>query len=190
MKKIYFVATALAVLPLIYAFEKDSGGGHSTLRTTGSPAGYSGDPAGGNKTCNTIGCHSSGPAPQMQTGWITSNIPATGYVPGTVYTITATATRANHSKFGFQVSPQNTAGIQMGTMTITSTQTAITNGLGGMPYITHTSTGTSGVGSKTWSFDWTAPVAGSGTVNFYGAFNITNFSNTSSGDTIILLCLT
>ena len=184
MKKIYLVITAIAVLSFVYAFENGSGSMNSVFHTMGAPAGYSGDPAGGNKTCNTAGCHSPGPVPQAQTGWITSNIPTTGYVPGSVYTITATATRAGHIKFGFEVSPQSAAGVQLGTMTATSTQTTLVTSATGVAYITHNNTGTAGTGSKTWSFDWTAPTAGSGAVNFYGAFNITNASNTPALDTI------
>ncbi len=151
--------------------------------TSGGPSGLTGSPGDG-ATCTN--CH-SGPTPIPVSGWITSNIPAGGYTPGTTYTITATATRNNHSKFGFEVSPQNVAGTKKGTLILTNTtQTQL---VGSGAYITHTSSGVSGTNTKSWSFNWTAPVAGTGAVNFYGAFNVTNNSGTSLGDTMFLSTL-
>jgi hypothetical protein len=46
--------------------------------------------------------------------------------------------------------------------------------------------GTSGTDEKTWTFNWTAPAAGSGSVTFYGAFNISNADTSTSGDVIML----
>ena len=156
-------------------------------RTTGGPAGHSGDPAGGNKTCNTAGCH-IGVTPIAANGLITSNIPASGYIPGSTYTVTASITRPGHTKFGFQVTPQNATGTILGTLIATSTQTQL-NGINNS-YITHNSSGTSGSGAKTWTFNWTAPSAGSGNVKFYAAFNASNSNNSSSGDTIFTSSLT
>ncbi|HLG33441.1 MAG TPA: choice-of-anchor V domain-containing protein, partial [Bacteroidia bacterium] len=103
-----------------------------------------------------------------------------------LFSITATATRANHIKFGFEISPQSPTGTYLGTMIDTSTQTQIVS----TKYITHTSTGTTGTnGFHTWAFNWTAPAIGTGNVTFYGAFNVTNSSNSSVGDTIYLSTL-
>lgn len=175
MKKLLPIAIIVSMIFLSF-----SGGvfNHFEKYGSGSPAGYSGDPASSFQTCTS--CH-SGPSAINQTGWITSNVPVNGYIPGTSYTITATATRPGHSRFGFQISPQNPAGTLLGSMANLTAQTQI-NGAG--KYITHTSSGTTGSGSKTWSFTWTAPPAGSGTVTFYGAFNVTNNQSNSSGDTI------
>lgn len=155
----------------------------SGMSSSGAPAGYSGDPANGNKNCTN--CHSGSDA-QSQAGWITSDIPETGYVPGTTYTITSTAEGEGISKFGFQISPQNSEGIILGTLVNTNDETKLVSGT---KYVTHTSAGNSGSDSKTWSFDWTAPEAGSGEVVFYGAFNLANNNGGSSGDDIILSTL-
>lgn len=186
MKKIIAVGTILLTVFLFSSFDKNPSV-HETLRVNGAPAGHAGDPAGGNKTCNTGGCH-TGPAVVTQTGWITSNIPAAGYVPGTTYTLTATVTDPGHTKFGFQVSPQSATGVPLGTLTSTSPETTLAGT--SVQYINQNNTGTAGVGSKTWSFNWTAPAAGSGSVNFYGAFNSTNSSGNASGDTIYKSVLT
>jgi len=148
----------------------------------GPPAGKTGSPADG-ATC--AGCHSGATVP-FTAGLITSTIPGTGYVPGATYTITGTIIRPGHTKFGFEISPQNSVGTMLGSIAITSAQTQIV----GTKYITHTSSGTSGTGSKSWSFNWTAPAAGTGTVTFYGAFNVTNSSGTTSGDSIFTSTLT
>ena len=58
--------------------------------------------------------------------------------------------------------------------------------VGAGKYITHTSNGTTGNnGVKEWSFNWTAPTTGSGTVTFYGCFNNANNNGGTSGDSII-----
>jgi hypothetical protein len=141
----------------------------------------------GGVACNASGCH-TGFSVTNVTGWITSNIPVTGYVPGTTYTITATATFTALIRFGFEISPQRTNGALAGTIVITdATNTQLASG--NPKYVTHTTTGTNAAatpGSKTWTFNWTAPVAGTGTVTFYGAFNCANNSNTSAGDRIHL----
>src|SRR6185436_7418712 len=80
------------------------------------------------------------------------------------------------------VSPQSITGILLGTLIITNT--VETQLVGANKYVTHKFAGTSGSGSRTWNFNWTAPVAGTGNVTFYGAFNCANNSGNSAGDTI------
>ena len=156
-------------------------GGNGTMDSSGGPAGYAGDPAGGGKTCGSGGgCH-TGAAVGTLTGVITSNIPAAGYVAGTTYTVTANFVRPGHSKFGFQITPQKSTGALLGTLATLTTQSKL---ISSNKYITHTSTGTGGSGSKTWNFKWTAPATGQGPVTFYGVFNATNSSGGSSGDSI------
>src|SRR5204863_8988529 len=84
--------------------------------------------------------------------------------------------------FGFEISPQSITGTLLGTLMITNTTE--TQLVGANKYVTHKLAGTTGAGSKTWNFNWTAPVAGTGNVTFYGAFNVANNSGNSSGDTI------
>jgi hypothetical protein len=146
--------------------------------TSGGPAAHSGSPADG-KTCRS--CH-SGPSETFIPGLITSDIPEEGYIPGETYNFTASISRNGHSKFGFQVSPQNNQGTLLGALIATSSQTKLV-GTGGK-YITQTSSGTNGANQKNWDFQWTAPAAGTGNVTFYGVFNVTNNNNSSSGDTI------
>ncbi len=75
----------------------------------------------------------------------------------------------------------NASGALLGTIIVTNpSATKIV----GTKYITHTSSGTSGTGGRTWTFDWVAPAAGTGSVTFYGAFNFANGNNQSNGDII------
>jgi hypothetical protein len=181
MKKI--ILTISAAILLMGASALLPLGNEAQSSTSGSPNAKTGSP-GDNSNCTS--CH-SGTATTVA-GLITSNIPASGYVPGATYTITATITASGINKFGFQISPQNTTGVKKGTMVLTNTLETQLTGSG--KYITHKTAGTSGTGSRTWSFDWTAPAAGEGTVTFYGAFNAANGNNASSGDQIFLSSLT
>lgn len=182
MKKA-FIAIVFTTAAFV-AFNFNVKQGHTNQ--AGAPNGHTGSPGDG-KTCATAGCH-TGSAVTPQAGLITSNIPGTGYVPGQTYTIQATIAEDNKVKFGFQVSPQDANGNKLGTMIVTnSTATQL---LGGGKYMTHKLTGTGGSGSRTWSFDWTAPVQGTGEVTFYGAFNVTNNSGSDTGDKISTSTLT
>jgi len=147
----------------------------------GAPFGAAGapnDPANG---CNRSGCHAG--SSTVRAGLINSNVPSTGYVPGQTYTFTIQITEAGISKWGFQVSPQADNGTLLGTLTLTdATQTRFAAG-GGSKYVTHTTAGNSGsTGSKSWTFDWTAPAAGTGDVTFYTYVMASNNNGSTSGD--------
>jgi hypothetical protein len=149
----------------------------------GAPSGKTGSPGDGS---NCTGCHSG--VATTSAGLITSNVPVTGYIPGNTYTITASIAVAGINKYGFEISPQGTTGTQKGTLVVTNaTETKLVGTTA--KYITHKSTGTTGMGSKTWTFDWIAPAAGSGNAILYGAFNAANGNGTNSGDQIFLSSL-
>ena len=172
MKKILLTSVVLCTFIILLAHDD-----------TGGPAGRCNDPANGRQTCASFGCH-----PTLVTaswGDITSNVPGTGYVPGNTYTIIATVTRANHSKFGFEVSPQKLSGVAGGTLAAVNGEVQIKDSLANH-YATQTSTGLTGTGSRSWTFNWVAPAAGTGMVRFFGAFNVTNNNNNRSLDTCVL----
>lgn len=154
--------------------------GHSN--SSGAPSGFTGSPGDGGNTCANSGCH-SGITVGTKSNVFTSNIPSDGYVPGTTYTITATArSSTNRNTFGFQISPQTIAGTLVGTMIATNAGTKLT---GAGKYLTHDESGNTGVnGVKSWSFNWVAPAAGTGNVTFYGIFNHANGNGSTSGDSI------
>lgn len=149
-KKFLLLLTASLFATVIGAFE--------ALYPTGAPAGYTGSPGDGN---NCTSCH--GGTATTSVGLITSNIPASGYVPGTTYQITATNTLSGSGKYGFEVSPQNASGAQLGTLAAGTGSKLVGNG----KYVTHSN---ATIANNAWTFNWTAPVAGTGDVTFYGAF--------------------
>ena len=140
---------------------------------SGAPATHTGSPG---DVANCTQCH-NGTATTV-TGWITSDIPAAGYTPGSTYNITATATDAATNEFGFEISPQLTSGNPVGQMqgmlivtNTTETKLVSTTGSNDNKYITHRQAGTTGSGNtKTWTFQWLAPTTTPKSVTFYGAF--------------------
>ncbi|HXC06121.1 MAG TPA: choice-of-anchor V domain-containing protein [Bacteroidia bacterium] len=171
--KILFAFVLLLAVVIVIDSNKNAFG-----NAAGAPTGVSGSPADGT-TCAQSGCH-SGSAVTPITGWITSNIPAGGYTPGQTYQITAKAVYIGRSKFGFEISPQTPSGTIMGTLTSTGSKTSVhTPG-----WITHTNAGNTGTDSIVWTFNWTAPAAGSGGFIFYGAFNCANGDGNTTGDLI------
>ncbi len=140
-----------------------------------SPTGHANDPASSHANCTA--CH--GGTATTVTGWITTNIPAAGYTPGTTYTITATSTGTGGNK-GFQVSPQSSTGAFLGTL-IAGTGTSL---IGSNHYIHSTGTGIT-TNPMAWTFSWTAPATGLGPVGFYGAFAIGYPGNTYITSTIV-----
>jgi hypothetical protein len=146
-------------------------------KISGAPAGYTACPNEySGRTCTS--CHSDFNAASVS-GWISSNVPAAGYTAGATYTITATATGAGFPVFGFEIAPLGAAGVLLGTPLITNTtETKLVSS----KYVTHTSSGISGSGSKTWTFNWTAPAAGTGPVTFYGSFLLGDGDGGEGGD--------
>lgn len=169
MRKFYPWLLLLA-LPIYFIFQANN---------SGSPGGRTGSIGDGGQTCT--GCHSG--TAQLVTGWITTNIPTTGYTPGQTYTITVTGTHTGVVKFGFELTAENATGTKVGTFVITnSTQTKLVNQ---NKAVTHTAAGTTPSGNtKSWSVNWTAPNPGVGPVTFYAALNAANGNGTTSGDVI------
>jgi len=155
------------------------------LYPDGSPGGKTGSPGDGGANCTE--CHLG--TAQQASNWITSDIPVSGYVPGQTYTISASANHAGAGKFGFEVTAEDLTNAKKGTFVITDE--AQTRQANANTSVTHTLTGTTPSGdSKSWSFNWTAPASGTGSIKFYGAFNAANGDNTNSGDQIYLSSLT
>lgn len=176
-KKFTLVLSLLLVSGMIW----DAQHHHANGNSGSAPSGNTGSPGDGN-TCARVGCHTGGPAQTNQTVSITGNIPVEGYSPGQTYNMTVTMSNGG-SRFGFSLSPQNLQGAKLGTLIASGAGTTL-NGAGGK-YLTHTSGGTTGSGSKSWTFQWTAPAAGTGSVTFYGAFNFANNNGGTSGDVIV-----
>lgn len=138
---------------------------------------------GSNGTCAS--CHGGG------AGTTTINIAlaekATGaaangaYKPGVVYTVTLSGNNPNLPFFGFQLSAATTANQQAGSFGNLGANKHISN-LSGLQIVEHSTNIAKVNGAYTAIFDWTAPVAGKGTVTFYGIINGVNDDNGTNGD--------
>jgi len=153
----------------------------SNSNSTGSIGGKTGSPTDGS-SCTQ--CHYAG---QGSGATITTNIPANGYVPNQVYTITANI-QGSDDQYGFEITAEEAslvAGSKIGTFFITNnSETKLTNN---NEAVTHTLGGTQGGviqggGMKSWNMDWEAPNTGAGAVTFWGAFIEGNMNGANSGD--------
>lgn len=145
----------------------------------GSAGGLTGSPGDNGTTCTS--CH--GGTVTSVNGWISTNIPESGYNFGEVYTITLAATDPVASRFGFEITAEDALKKKINAYNLTNTtETKLTNA---GKAVTHTAAGVDPIGnSKTWSFEWTAPEESTGTVTFYAAVNAANGNNLNSGDII------
>jgi hypothetical protein len=164
MKKRYAIlAFALATLPAL-------------TNSSGPSGGKSGSPASGSPTCSS--CH-SGASISTQSVNITTDIPATGFVPNTNYLITVTNATggASNPKSGFQASVES-AGHQGSLTAGTGSKVVNSN------FVTHTSSGNSvSNGQAAWTFTWNSGNAPDGTT-IYVASLFANGNNATSGDAV------
>ncbi len=177
--KCVFVVFAIFVLFLLISFHH-----YAYAKTDGAAAGNTGSPGDG-QSCAQTGCHTG--TAVTRDSLISINVPADGYLAIDTYSVIVSIIDTGTVKFGFEASPQDSIGNILGEMILTNaTETKF---VGGGDYITHTSSGTDGVNSKTWTFNWT-PVSATGDVTFYVAVNASNNMDNASGDSIYLSSVT
>jgi hypothetical protein len=118
----------------------------------------------------------------VKAGWITSDVPASGYLPGQTYNITVSIS-SPAVRFGFTASCQDVAGNFKGTLVMNDSTWVVTDA--GKSWIFQRdstnavasglihSIGYAGTGLdpnfKSWTFGWTAPASGTGTLTFYSS---------------------
>ncbi len=166
--KITFLGLFSIVMLIVMSAFYNSGGSHG---------GKTGSPADG---VNCTQCHNG--TAQTATSWISSNIPSSGYIAGQTYTITLEGTHANVVRFGFELTAEDANNAKVGTFIITNaTETKLVNN---SHAVTHTGNGFNpdSDSTKAWSFDWTAPASGTGTVTLYAALLAANGNMSTSGD--------
>ncbi|MFY8022117.1 MAG: Reeler domain-containing protein, partial [Bacteroidia bacterium] len=147
------------------------------------PTGMTGAPSESNCTS----CH-AGSAISSGAAWDAINIsglPANGYTPGTTYTLTLNGSSAATAKNGFSLTALSPTNAMAGSFTA-GTGNSVQIG-SGRNYVNHTSAGTA---QTSFTFNWTAPATGVGTVTLYAAFMGTNSSNGNSGDIVYLKSFT
>ncbi len=157
--------------------------------TSGASPAYTGAISEGNCTS----CHSSYSLVTSGNQWnrirMRSNIPSTGYLPDSTYTITITYAESGISKFGFQLTALDTTNAAAGTFSTADNRTSTSStSVSGKTryYIGQTTTGSARVAtdSTAWSFKWKAPSTNVGKVKLYTTVNASNDNSSSSGDYI------
>ncbi len=166
----------------------------STTYTGGAPASYTNAPTTGtNREANCTSCH-TGTLQTSGTNYnnvsFSGNFTGSGYIPDSTYTLTLSYTQTGKTKFGYQLTCLSNNNLMAGSFaTISgnnkSSLISGTTAAGTRQYMRQTSAGTSGSGSASWSFRWTAPSSNLDTVTIYAVLNSTNSNGAFSGDVII-----
>ena len=144
----------------------------------GSPGGKTNSPMDGQ---NCTACHAGSINSGQGSVTITSDIPASGYIPANTYTITVESSHPSYTKYGFELTAESFGNKTGGFTIVNSSQTKLTNGGNA---VTHKFAGTLGSASKTWSVNWTAPAAGNMSVDFYATSVTANGNSQNSGDNV------
>jgi len=145
--------------------------------------------ATGEDTCAS--CHASY---ELNTGGGTvqiSGVPA-NYSPGQAVQVTVTTIKDDATIYGFQMTAIDGTGLRAGTFTVgagspAELQTVIGQVAGNQrQYIEHTTDGLipTVLGSKTWTFTWTAPSQNVGRIDFFVAGNAADSNSSPTGDYI------
>jgi hypothetical protein len=134
-------------------------------------------------------CHNSFPVNSGPGSVTISGLP-TSYTPGNTYTFTVTTAQTGQSRWGFELTVIQASGSRGGQLVVTDslhTQISVNVPLN-RDFMKHNTPGTyPGTPSgHTWTMNWIAPIAGTGTVRFYVAGNAANNDTTNQNDYIYL----
>ncbi len=144
--------------------------------------------ASGENNCTSCHSGSLNPTPgNLANLTLTGSFTGGGYLPDSTYSLTLSYSQGGISRFGFQITALRTdnndpAG-DFTAGTGSAKQTATVSGKT-RQYLNHTSGGTSGSGSKSWTFTWDAPPTNVDTISFYVVVNAANSDGQSTGDQI------
>lgn len=162
------------------------------LGNSGGPAAAgnfkTGAPSAGGGTEQTCSqCHNSGSfgEPVINVSFALDGTPVdlTEYTPGATYRVTVAVGYGATAPAAYGFSSQflniaNSPATPVGVPGNPDGSTQITNGTADRKYIEHNSPNV----DSTFSFDWTAPEAGEGTVSYYVSGNLVNRAAGTSGD--------
>jgi Reeler domain-containing protein len=166
----------------------------AALATSSGPQpGETGVPAGGGfpaePTCTS--CHTGFPLNSDGHGVLTlAGVPAR-YVPGQRYTLTVSLRHpdAGRSRWGFQltaISAKTYKGAGEFLITDQPNTQLIQGVMADRSYVSHSyyGSGVGELGGRQWSFDWVAPAAATGKVEFFGAGSAADSDGSQQGDRI------
>jgi hypothetical protein len=180
--------TSIKKVSLICAFATMAGIiiSNTAFTNNNGKEGKTGSP--GETACNQ--CHSTNPLNSGGGSVVVSSAGLTNwtYVPGQTYNIDVTVKRPGSPKFGFGFEALLPSGANAGVISTTNSPNAKSLSatiLGNVrTNAVHKQPNHFGTDSLVFTFEWTAPAAGTGDITFYAAGNATNNANNSSGDFI------
>ena len=157
--------------------------GSALASSGGAPNGLTGAP--GESTCTN--CHSTFPLNSGAGSLALGGFPES-YVAGQTYDLTVTVSDPDASRWGFELTIIEDGGAtapSVGQITLTDSGTS-TGATALRTYLKQNASGTANgtTGAKSWTFQWTAPAAGTGAVRAYVAGNAANGNFSTSGDRI------
>jgi hypothetical protein len=157
----------------------------SYAHSGGPNDGYAGDPP---NYRNCTHCHSTFPVNSGDGVLEIQGLPAE-YIPESTYVLTVFLADTGQMRWGFEMTVINSAdSLQAGEMIpVNPSRVQISPGAGSQrDYAKQTSTGTDPgqPNGTTWSINWTAPLAGTGPVQFYLAGNAADNNNNKWDDYI------
>ena len=174
MKKSIYILSAIAICLLLAP--------NVFSKLNGSPGAKTDSPMDGN---NCTACHSGTVNSGNGLLSVATDIPVQGYTSGQTYSIAVQLTQNTINRFGFEITCEegNFGSNKTGSFGISDpTTTKFTNNNAA---VTHTQSGISGSGSKTWNMNWTAPTSSvSGGVVFYVSALFANGNGNNSGDEV------
>lgn len=197
MKKLIQLIVVACVVAVAYSVSSFTSSGFGD--STGAP--MKSGVVSAYTSCNMSGCHFGQPVNNPNGQFtITSDIPASGWVPGTKYRITLTTNFSNRDVFGWQAMVWgNSDSASVGTISVPAGQRGRisisplrrsgviidTN-----YYFTHSPVSVTSpvVGQNVLSFDWVAPLdpAGNTQITIYATSNAANGNGNNLGDLIYL----
>ncbi len=147
------------VILLVFSISMD------LIASQGGIAGRTASPSETNCTsCHSTYAINSGSGSTV----ITHNIPASGYVPSTSYTVNVVISHTGMSVFGLGFEALSSTNTSAGTLVVTNTTTMkLLAASNGRSNIVHKTNGGLVSNTKTFSFTWTAPSSNIGVVTFY-----------------------
>jgi len=179
-----FLAIISCLFATVFFLGSSSGPAINNNYYTGAPS-----TGGGTEgTCNT--CHNSGadtygePVINVSFAVGDSVVDLTAYVPGQTYRVTVAVGDGSDTApaaYGFSSQFVNEAAmpvVNAGTLANADQSSRITDAANGRQYAEHNSSNA----DSTFTFDWTAPMAGEGEVKYYVAGNLVNGFGSTAGD--------
>jgi hypothetical protein len=155
------------------------------------PAGRTGASIGSTETtCGASTCHNNTPNTGGGSVTITYSDSNLKYVNGQTYDMTVSTDEVGKVKFGFEITVVDANGDSVGKLILpngSNTVSAPANGaVNHRKYLAHKNASS----TKSWSFQWKAPVTDRGNLTFFASSNCANGTGTSSGDHIYTTSLT